>query len=135
MGTLADGPYNLNMMLTPTQSIIIQGIGPSMKKEIEDVVHAHGVKLVEEIDPLTRLSIACPALPMCGLAINEVRGKVNSALAQARLFLRLTSTLIATIGLQAERVMPTYVERMRALMDKLDLSSEEIMIRITGCPN
>merc|ERR1711988_560454 len=104
--TLADAPYNLNMMLTPTQSIIIQGIDPSMKQEIEDVVHAHGVKLVEEIDPLTRLSIACPALPMCGLAINE-----------------------------AERVMPTYVERMRALMDKLDLSSEEIMIRITGCPN
>ena len=77
---------NLNMMLTPTQSIIIQGIDPSMKQEIEDVVHARGVKLVEEIDPLTRLSIACPALPMCGLAINEVRGKVNSALAQARLF-------------------------------------------------
>ena len=66
----------------------------------------HGVKLVEEIDPLTRLSIACPALPMCGLAINE-----------------------------AERVMPTYVERMRALLDKLDLGSEEIMMRITGCPN
>ena len=104
--TLADAPYNLNMMLTPTQSIIIQGIDPSMKQEIEDVVHAHGVKLVEEIDPLTRLSIACPALPMCGLAINE-----------------------------AERVMPTYVERMRALLDKLDLGSEEIMMRITGCPN
>ena len=66
----------------------------------------HGVKLVEEIDPLTRLSIACPALPMCGLAINE-----------------------------AERVMPTYVERMRALLDKLDLGSEEIMMRMTGCPN
>jgi sulfite reductase (ferredoxin) len=104
--TLADAPYNLNMMLTPTQSIIIQGIDPSMKQEIEDVVHAHGVKLVEEIDPLTRLSIACPALPMCGLAINE-----------------------------AERVMPTYVERMRALLDKLDLGSEEIMMRMTGCPN
>ena len=104
--TLADAPYNLNMMLTPTQSIIIQGIDPSMKQEIEDVVHAHGVKLIEEIDPLTRLSIACPALPMCGLAINE-----------------------------AERVMPTYVERMRALLDKLDLGSEEIMMRITGCPN
>merc|ERR1711871_1431768 len=104
--TLADAPYNLKMMLTPTQSIIIQGIDPSMRQEIEDVVHAHGVKLIEEVDPLTRLSIACPALPMCGLAINE-----------------------------AERVMPTYVERMRALMDKLDLSSEEIMIRITGCPN
>merc|ERR1712031_134346 len=86
--------------------IIIQGIDPSMKQEIEDVVHAHGVKLVEEIDPLTRLSIACPALPMCGLAINE-----------------------------AERVMPTYVERMRALLDKLDLGSEEIMMRMTGCPN
>ena len=104
--TLADAPYNLNMMLTPSQSIIIQGIDPSMKQEIEDVVHAHGVKLIEEIDPLTRLSIACPALPMCGLAINE-----------------------------AERVMPTYVERMRALLDKLDLGSEEIMMRITGCPN
>ena len=48
----------------------MKGIDPAMKREIEDVVHAHGVPLVEEIDPLTRLSIACPALPMCGLAIN-----------------------------------------------------------------
>merc|ERR1712046_371519 len=64
------------------------------------------VKVVEEIDPLTRLSIACPALPMCGLAINE-----------------------------AERVMPDYVVRMRALLEKVGLGAEEIMIRMTGCPN
>ena len=55
---------------------------------------------VEEIDPLTRLSIACPALPMCGLAITE-----------------------------AERVMPSYVERLRASMDKLGLQGDEIMVR------
>lgn len=31
--------------------------------------------------------------------------------------------------------MPNYVQRMRAVLQKLDLGSEEIMMRMTGCPN
>eukprot|EP00614_Pseudopedinella_elastica_P022864 CAMPEP_0172615060 /NCGR_PEP_ID=MMETSP1068-20121228/55804_1 /TAXON_ID=35684 /ORGANISM="Pseudopedinella elastica, Strain CCMP716" /LENGTH=628 /DNA_ID=CAMNT_0013420069 /DNA_START=63 /DNA_END=1949 /DNA_ORIENTATION=- len=103
--TVAD-KYGLTMVLSPSQSVIIKDIPPSLKEEISSLVTSHGVLHVEEIDPLTRLSIACPALPMCGLAITE-----------------------------AERVMPSYVERLRASMDKLGLQGDEIMVRMTGCPN
>jgi sulfite reductase (ferredoxin) len=63
----------LDMVLTPSQSVLITGIKPEDKADLEAVVRSHGVKMVDEIDPLTRLSMACPAFPLCGLAIAEVR--------------------------------------------------------------
>jgi sulfite reductase (ferredoxin) len=50
--------------------------------------------------------MACPALPLCGLAQTE-----------------------------AERIMPSYLERMRTLLNKMNLADEEMIIRMTGCPN
>merc|ERR1712008_88551 len=61
---------------------------------------------IEETDPLARLSMACPALPLCGLAQTE-----------------------------AERIMPSYIERIRSLLTKMNIDGEEIMMRMTGCPN
>jgi sulfite reductase beta subunit-like hemoprotein len=58
--------------LTPNSQVIIKNVPPSLKGELEQCMRDHGVLAVEEIDPLTRLSIACPAMPMCGLAITEV---------------------------------------------------------------
>merc|ERR1711871_1204113 len=98
--------YNLAHVLTPTQSIILKDIKPADKPGIEAILAEHGIPLIENVDPIARLAMACPALPLCGLAITE-----------------------------AERVMPSYVERMRALLNKVGLESEEIMIRMTGCPN
>ena len=37
----------------------------------------HGIKMIHEIDQITRKSIACPAFPLCGLAITEVRVRVR----------------------------------------------------------
>jgi sulfite reductase (ferredoxin) len=31
--------------------------------------------------------------------------------------------------------MPAYVERLRALLHKVNLDGDELMLRITGCPN
>jgi sulfite reductase (ferredoxin) len=98
--------YNLNMILSPTQSIIFRDIDPKDKDDIEAILREHGVKPLEQVDPLNRLAMACPALPLCGLAQTE-----------------------------AERIMPSYLERIRALLDKMNLSDEEILIRMTGCPN
>jgi len=98
--------YNLDMIISPTQSIIIKDILPADKSAIESLLVQHGIKLLEDVDPLARLAIACPALPLCGLAQTE-----------------------------AERRMPEYLDRIRALLDKMDLSDEEILIRMTGCPN
>merc|ERR1712216_896684 len=66
----------------------------------------HRILPIEAVDPLTRLSMACPALPLCGLAVTE-----------------------------AERLMPTMIKRVRAVMDHLGLLDEEVMMRMTGCPN
>lgn len=98
--------FNLPMILSPTQSLIFRDIDPKDKAAFEAVLSEHGIKPLEQVDPLARLAMACPALPLCGLAQTE-----------------------------AERIMPSYLERIRAVMDKMGLSDEEILIRMTGCPN
>ena len=61
----------------------------------------------DAIDSLDRYAMACPALPLCGLAIGE-----------------------------AERGLPDINNRIRALMDKLGFGPDEhFHIRMTGCPN
>jgi sulfite reductase (ferredoxin) len=94
------------MIISPTQSIILRDIDPKDKTDINQLLRYHGVLPLEEIDPLSRLSMACPALPLCGLAQTE-----------------------------AERRMPTYIQRIRSLLNKLGMDGEEILMRMTGCPN
>merc|ERR1712113_589815 len=98
--------YNLHMIISPTQSIILRNVDPKDKKGINQLLQDHGILSLEQVDPLARLSMACPALPLCGLAQTE-----------------------------AERRMPSYIEQMRNVMTKLDIDDEEILIRMTGCPN
>jgi sulfite reductase (NADPH) hemoprotein beta-component len=55
----------------------------------------------------TRLaSMACPALPTCGLALAE-----------------------------SERTMPGVLTNVEGLLAELGLQNEELIIRMTGCPN
>jgi len=98
--------YNLHSIVSPTQSLILRDIDPADKDGIEAILREHGIKPIEQVDPLNRLAMACPALPLCGLAQTE-----------------------------AERLIPSYLERVRAMLDKMNLSEEEILIRMTGCPN
>jgi len=98
--------YNLHSILSPTQSLIFRDIDPKDKEGIEEVLREHGIAKIEDVDPNARLSMACPALPLCGLAMGE-----------------------------AERIMPSYIERMRVLLNKMNLAGEEILMRMTGCPN
>lgn len=98
--------YNVHSILSPTQSIIFRDVDPKDKDGIEAILREHGIAAIEDVDPNARLAMACPALPLCGLAQGE-----------------------------AERLMPSYVERMRALLNKMNLPGEEILMRMTGCPN
>ena len=99
--------YNLPMRLTASQNIIIYEIEPSQQLAIQQILDKHGVNISPEgIEPLVRYSMACPALPTCGLAITE-----------------------------SERALPGIIERIRALLDKLGLENEHFVIRSTGCPN
>jgi len=55
---------------------------------------------------IRRASMACPALPTCGLALAE-----------------------------SERVFPDVLGRIEQLLAEVGLQDEEIIIRMTGCPN
>lgn len=98
--------FGFTLVCTPNQSLIVKDIPANQRAEVEGLLLRHGVLPLEQIDPLTRLGMACPALPMCGLAITE-----------------------------AERRMPTTLTRLRNLLDGMGLGDEEIQVRMTGCPN
>lgn len=98
--------FKLDMVLTPGQSVIFKNILPTDKVQIDAILSAHGIRSIDHVDSLTRLSIACPALPLCGLAVTE-----------------------------AERRMPEWLENMNKLLNKHGLNNSEIIMRMTGCPN
>jgi sulfite reductase (ferredoxin) len=103
---LVDTYPNIGMILTPSQSVVLRNITPEQKENVETLLKFHGFKMIEEVDRITRKSIACPAYPLCGLAITE-----------------------------AERVQPHINERLVNLMDSMGLGDLEFVTRTTGCPN
>ena len=98
--------YRLPMILTPSQNAILYDVRPEDKDTIAQILADHGIKSETEIDSLERYSMACPALPLCGLATAE-----------------------------AERIMPSILERMRNVLIKVGLPDESFITRMTGCPN
>jgi sulfite reductase (ferredoxin) len=99
--------YQMPMRVTPHQNVLIYDISPADRAAIDLLLTTHGVEPdPTKIDTLVRLSMACPALPTCGLAVTE-----------------------------SERVMPSVNERFRALLTELDLADEQFVMRMTGCPN
>jgi sulfite reductase (ferredoxin) len=99
--------FNVPMRLTPHQNTLIYNIAPENKAEIVAILDRCGiVSDPNKIDSLVRIAMACPALPTCGLAITE-----------------------------SERIMPSFLERIRALLDQVGLPDEHFVTRMTGCPN
>jgi sulfite reductase (ferredoxin) len=85
---------------------LLYDIDPGHKAAIQSILSRCGIQAETAIDPLVRNSMACPALPTCGLAITE-----------------------------SERILPSVLELIRALLTKVGLPDEQMIIRMTGCPN
>jgi sulfite reductase (ferredoxin) len=98
--------FALPMRLTANHNVVLYDINPALKGDIAEILQRCGILKETEIDPLTRLSMACPALPTCGLAITE-----------------------------SERALPSITDRIRTLLKRVGLANEEFVIRMTGCPN
>ncbi len=94
------------LRLTPHQSIIFCDIAPGDRCLLEEILRRHGVPLSEEYSAVRRWSMACPALPTCGLAVAE-----------------------------SERVLPSLMDQMEAELKQLGLEDEVFTTRMTGCPN
>lgn len=99
--------FQLPIRLTPNHNLIIYEIDPKDRGAIADIFKKHGVETnAERLDPLVRYSMACPALPLCGLAVTE-----------------------------SERALPGILARIRTLLQKVGLPKEHFIVRMTGCPN
>lgn len=99
--------YNLNVRITANQNIVLCDIRPSWRRPITTALAQSGLLPPQYVDPLNITAMACPALPLCPLAIAE-----------------------------AERGIPDLLKRVRAVFDKVGLKyNESIVVRVTGCPN
>src|SRR4029077_5410882 len=92
--------------LTAQQNVILAGIEPSRRARVDALLAEHGIAAVESIPLAIRSSMACPAIPTCGLAVAE-----------------------------AERVLPGLIREITSLLDDLGLAEERISFRMSGCPN
>ncbi|ERH57002.1 MULTISPECIES: assimilatory sulfite reductase (NADPH) hemoprotein subunit [Bacillus] len=92
--------------LTSNQNLIIGNVSSQKKKQISALIEQYGLTDGRQHSALRRSSMACVALPTCGLAMAE-----------------------------AERYLPKLIDKIEAIVDENGLRDEEITIRMTGCPN
>ncbi len=98
--------FQPEMRLTPSQNLILVGVRPEQREGIDRILGAHGVSPENPFSPTRLASMACPALPTCGLSLAE-----------------------------SERVLPEILTRVENLLEEVGLKGQEIVIRMTGCPN
>jgi sulfite reductase (NADPH) hemoprotein beta-component len=82
------------------------GIADSHRDAMTRLFSDHGVEVEKQASRVRLASMACPALPTCGLALAE-----------------------------SERFLPDLLTRIEGLLLEAGLSDEEIVVRMTGCPN
>ena len=92
--------------MTPNQNVIIADVAPEDRPAIERLLAEHGLAQSHVRSAMRLHSIACVALPTCGLAMAE-----------------------------AERYMPDLLTRIELILAEHGLLDEPITIRISGCPN
>ena len=97
---------SIEFRLSPNQNIILANLSDADQAAINPLLAEHGVRTENQASVLHAASLACPALPTCGLALAE-----------------------------SERMLPGLIDRIEALCAEVGLAGEEIIIRSTGCPN
>jgi sulfite reductase (NADPH) hemoprotein beta-component len=92
--------------LTANQNLIIGGVTEEQKPHIEALLAQYKLDIPEHITGLRLSSMACVALPTCGLALAE-----------------------------SERYLPQLISELDQVIEECGLRESEIVIRMTGCPN
>jgi len=107
LGRDSPAALGMNFRLTPNQNIMIAGIpaGPA-RVAVEGLLAEYGLENTAQGTGLRLNSMACVALPTCGLSLAE-----------------------------AERYLPKLLDRLDIAVCEAGLRDDAIVIRMTGCPN
>jgi sulfite reductase (NADPH) hemoprotein beta-component len=92
--------------LTPNQHLMIASVASGDRPRIEALLRDHVLDTAHHASALRLNSMACVALPTCGLALAE-----------------------------SERSLPDLVTQLEAEVEAAGLRDDAIVIRMTGCPN
>src|SRR5438477_2603360 len=98
--------FQPEVRLTASQNLLLVGVKPEQRQGIERILREHGVSVENPFSATRLASMACPALPTCGLSLAE-----------------------------SERVLPEILTRIEQLLEEVGLKGEELIVRMTGCPN
>ena len=98
--------FGMETRLTAMQSVLLCDVDPSDRDEIDSILREHSIPAAEELSLVRRYAMACPAFPMCALAITE-----------------------------SERVLPEIVSKLETEVARLALTDQPISLHMTGCPN
>jgi sulfite reductase (ferredoxin) len=91
---------------TPQQNLLLTDIPDRQRRLVDKILSDHGVAGHRALSVVRRWSMACPALPTCGLAVAE-----------------------------AERVLPDVVADLEGELERLGVADAVLTVRMTGCPN
>ncbi|TWT78987.1 Sulfite reductase [NADPH] hemoprotein beta-component [Planctomycetes bacterium CA13] len=98
--------FKTELRMTGHQSIIVTDIEAGDKEKLISLIKQNHTPTTEETSTVRRWSMACVALPTCGLAITE-----------------------------SERRLPSIIDELEQPLAKLGLDKERFTLRMTGCPN
>ncbi|MBX9655352.1 NADPH-dependent assimilatory sulfite reductase hemoprotein subunit [bacterium] len=98
--------FRLPIRLTAQQNLLFCDIDPSQKQEIESMLDKNGMGTARHLTNLYKDSLACVAMPTCGLALAE-----------------------------SERALSDILGIVQSELSQLGLADEDIVFRMTGCPN
>src|SRR3954469_1693782 len=98
--------FRPGVRLTGQQNLLLTDLDADGTETVERILQAHGVTLPARLSAARRFSMACPALPTCGLAVAE-----------------------------SERAIPAILDEFEAELESLGLRDAPLTIRMTGCPN
>ncbi len=92
--------------MTANQNLVIANVAEGQKEQIEALMKQYKLLDSNEQSALRLNSIACVALPTCGLSLAE-----------------------------AERYLPDLITELEEVIEEAGLRNDAITIRMTGCPN
>lgn len=98
--------FQPEIRLTASQNLLLVNVRPDQREAVTRLLSENGVSVDNPFSATRLASMACPALPTCGLSLAE-----------------------------SERVMPSVMTRIEKLLEETGLKDQEIVVRMTGCPN
>ncbi|HEU0000332.1 MAG TPA: NADPH-dependent assimilatory sulfite reductase hemoprotein subunit [Ktedonobacteraceae bacterium] len=98
--------FRPNIRLTPGQNILLTDLDETQRAPLTALLASYGIPVDPAEVGTRRFSMACPALPTCGLALAE-----------------------------AERALPSIIRQIETELAALGMANVPLGIRMTGCPN